>query len=524
MATQTLRVAYCPPLDEALFYAIAYEYDLPQEHQTLVGVLDSLKASAVEQENAEFDPSGTGGFGGPRDPPDYSASGRENESTSNGMTSITTALSDTKLAEDGGLGADLEHSSVEQKEAWLHAMFPSIPTSKLSKILQSHDGALDTATDELLNLSFLSDEFEEEGPAEEIPPKGVDGFAEDRHGGGRKGRRKKKKRPAGLDESSRAGSAGSLLAESPVSTVNVWTTLNEEVDFICSRTNLQPETVKSVYHANGARLPATIRALATKEGAAYGNLEDADPIMDLQIAEFRSEYDHVSNAQLYGLLVLARNIPSAARELLEAMTTSTNVQKADKIYGLAPYAPVDVEKDNQPLQPSQAETWATVEHGHTRELATAHGLAANQAFAQAAAAYKRGKSDRLMGGAAAYYASVGHERAKAAKELQQAAANAHVTAQSTPTVLDLHGVSVADAVRIASYKTHSWWDQLGDAKYARGGGGPVQAGYKIVTGVGSHSKNHAPRIGPAVSKMLINDGWRVEIGHGELIVTGKARR
>ena len=85
-------------------------------------------------------------------------------------------------------------------------------------------------------------------------------------------------------------------------------------------------------------------------------------------------------------------------------------------------------------------------------------------------------------------------------------------------------MSVADAIRIASDRTSAWWEGLGDTKYAPGGGGPARSGYRIVTGIGSHSKNHAPRIGPAVAKMLVREGWRVEVGHGELIVTGKARR
>jgi hypothetical protein len=91
-------------------------------------------------------------------------------------------------------------------------------------------------------------------------------------------------------------------------------------------------------------------------------------------------------------------------------------------------------------------------------------------------------------------------------------------------VLDLHGVSVADATRIARNRTGAWWDGLGDAKYAPGGGGPARSGFRIVTGIGSHSKNHAPRIGPAVTKMLVKEGWKVEVGHGELVVVGRVRK
>jgi hypothetical protein len=31
-------------------------------------------------------------------------------------------------------------------------------------------------------------------------------------------------------------------------------------------------------------------------------------------------------------------------------------------------------------------------------------------------------------------------------------------------------------------------------------------------------------LGPAVGKMLIREGWKVEVGNGVLVVTGVARR
>ena len=451
-----------------------------------------------------------------KDATDTSRSNAE-DTLSNGVTSITTGLSELKWDTTDNLGHGLQDSSLELKMSWLQNMFPGIPKRELASVLASHEGSLDSTTDELLNLSFLNQGYEEEQDEIHVP-KGVDGFAGDLQPR-RKSRRQRKTR---TNESSRASSASSSLYDSETVPVNVWSTMSEDVEFICSRTKLHPQSVRSEYHSNGARLSTTIHALVTKEAAAYRRTAETDDILELQIAEFQSEFEHVPRSQMFGVLALTRNIPSAAQELLEVMTPVEDTTKPGKLYGVAHYAPVDL-KENRPSEqsPISKSTTATTQ---PRASAAAQRLVAHQNFSQASAAYRRSKSKPLYGGAAAYYADVAHEQLKASKEAHTAEADFLVSQQSSSTLLDLHGVSVQDAVRIASTKTQRWWDSLGDAKYASGGGGPARAGYKIVTGVGTHSKNHAPRIGPAVSKMLIREGWRVEIGHGELIVTGKSRR
>lgn len=510
-------MAYCPPLDDALFYGIVSDYDLPQDQAALTAVLDSLKASAIEQEDTEFDPSGTGGSRQTRDATDTTRSSPE-DTLSNGVTSITTGLSDLKWQKSDSLGHELDGSTPEQKTEWLERLFPDIPKRELGDVLDSHGGSLDKATDELLNLSFLRQEDEEQ-PAEDRPvPKGIEAFAEEaqvRRKGG-------KKRKARTNESSRATSASSSKYDPAPPPSNMWSTMSEDVEFICSRTTLHPQVVRSVYHANGARLGPTIRALATKEGSAYDSLAEVDPILELQISEFEAEFEQVPKSHIYGLLNLARNIPSATQELLKAMTTPTG-DHSGTLQVTPQYARPDL-KENTPMAASTSAPWTTTKCVSGRATASSYRLAAGQSFEQASAAYRKSRSDRLYGGVAAYHSEVGRERAKVARALQAAEADTLVARQSSSTVLDLHGVSVQDAVRIAASRTQEWWDSLGDAKYVPGGGGAVRAGFKIVTGVGSHSKNHAPRIGPAVSKMLIREGWKVEIGHGDLIVKGKNPR
>ncbi|KAL2431763.1 hypothetical protein ABEF95_013674 [Exophiala dermatitidis] len=517
---EALQVKYCPPLDDALFYVIASDYDLPRDRDALIEVLDSLKASAIEQENADFDPSGTGGHGHVIDTTDTTRSSPE-DTVSNGVTSITTGLSELKWQNSEGLGQDLDGSTSEQKTSWLQRLFPDIPKRELADVLDSHNGSLDKATDELLNLSFLREE--DDGQTAEDAPvlKGIDAFAEEVQSK----RKSRKSRKTRTNESSRTSSIGSATHEGEHKPTNIWSTMSEDVDFICSRTTLQPQVVRSTYHANGARLGATIRALAKKEASTYESLEEIDPVIELQIAEFQDEFDQVPKSQIYSLLTLARNIPSAAHELLKAMTAPTGTRSPVALQVTAQYAPPDLkDKESENTPSSGSSSWTTAQYGTGRATAATFRRAANQSFDQASAAYRRSKSDRLYGGVAAYHSEVGRERAMAAKALQAAEADALVASQSTSTVIDLHGVTVQDAVRIAASKTQEWWDNLGEAKYAPGGGGPVRAGLRIVTGVGSHSKNHAPRIGPAVSRMLIREGWKVEIGHGELVVKGKTRR
>lgn len=511
---QTLRQKYCPPLDDALFYAITSDYDIPRDIALVTEILDGLRLSAVEQEDLEFDPSGTGGSRDIGPGAHNSHSSPERESGSHDVTSAATGLTDYHDSGERVAGEEIQNLPPEEKERWLQKLFPNIEKNEIRRKLKAHDGSIDKVIDELLNLSFLD---HEDSPR----PKGVDGLADEGQAKQRKGRSKRKAR---VQDSSRASSTTSTLSGTSTQVANVWGSLSDDVEFICSRTALLPQTVKSAYHANGARLSTTVRALSEKEGQVYRKTDEVDPNIQLQIADFKAEFEQIPDATIYGTLVLARNIPSAAYELFEAMLRQDQRLQPETI-PIAQYVPLDLSESTPIAHRNESSApWTQVDYTQVRGLAIVNGAAASQAFNQASTAHRRGKSDRLMGGAAAYYASVGHERLKAAKEYQAGAADALVSGQSSSTVLDLHGVSVAEAVRIASQRTRYWWQSLGDAKYASGGGGPARAGYKIITGIGSHSKNHAPRIGPAVSKMLVREGWRIEIGHGELIVTGKARR
>lgn len=506
---------YCPPLDESLFLAMVADYNLslPDQRRSVIDTLSVLKKSAIEEDNADFDPTGTGGFrDGVQDHESTpSRSTPEDGSTSNGVKSITTGISSLQAGDPSAIGIDLENQSQEDKLKWLYETFPNIIPFETSNMLKKYNGNLNHAVDNLLTFSFL--------------PKGVDGFGQQEHlASARKGRSKKKLRTT---DSSQTSSVTSQYAESPLQAANnIWDSATDDVEFICARTTLDAKTVKSVWHANGTSLPATIRALAIKQAETLPALDDAEATIQVRVVDLKQDFQKVPEAQLFGLLDLARNIPSAAHELAEEMVTILHPDTIPlgKVNGYVQYTPVKLDALTE--RPSTPSRWTPVPPSpfatHSSQVAN-HSHAASTAFQKAGSAFRRGKSDRLMGGAAAYYAQVGHGHMKLAKEQTAASADATVAAQSSSDHIDLHGVSVVDAVRIARARTEDWWESLGDAKYYSGSNNAARGGFRIVTGVGKHSKDGALRIGPAVSKMLMREGWKAEVLAGEIIVKGKGR-
>lgn len=127
-----------------------------------------------------------------------------------------------------------------------------------------------------------------------------------------------------------------------------------------------------------------------------------------------------------------------------------------------------------------------------------------------------------MGGAASYYSSVGRDASASLRRHEAAAADALVTIQSKPGEVDLHGVTVKDAVSIARARVENWWEQQG-REWARQGK-VMGGGLRVITGAGRHSEGGRGRLGPAVGGMLVREGWKVEVGNGVVEVVGRARK
>jgi hypothetical protein len=137
---------------------------------------------------------------------------------------------------------------------------------------------------------------------------------------------------------------------------------------------------------------------------------------------------------------------------------------------------------------------------------------------------RKANSDNLLSGAAAYYSQLGRDAHASLLSASAAEADTLVESQSSPTRLDLHGVSVKDAVRIASVNVRRWWEGLGESRVRAGGGkNGVGEGYRIITGLGRHSEGRRARLGPAVCRKLVEEGWKVEVWSGSLTIMGRRK-
>ncbi|OXV06352.1 hypothetical protein Egran_05880 [Elaphomyces granulatus] len=555
---QDLESLFCPPLDPALFSAVVSDFDLakPEDIRHLREILDTLKTLADEQQDLPFDPSGTSGAGSADfDDTDATLSEQvasQTETSRSPETDTTSLQSDFSSLDIGrnqrrrinvskfspnhtawdnedaiGLLALLGMRE-EEKMAYLAGMFPFMDIYTINHTFMKCDKDLDRSMDVLLNLSFFEEQSSGDDNNRILIPKGIDGFAGELHGGGGKRKGKRRRKTNRTLHPSRLDSAAPPREEDPIA--NKWDAMKEDVEFICCRTFpiLQRETVASAYHSQGASLPATIKYLATLNAPRSMQEILNRPILAAQVAELTQNFATVSLTDLAGLLRITRSSISAANELATAMLRvppRLNVSEAIQITIPAPApasAPAVDFNVKKPVSRT-ARPKSDTDYNSASSTASSHFIAGAEAFSKASAAYRRGKSDPLMGAVAAYYSTVGRNHIEKAREEAAAAADALVDSQSMSEVLDLHGVTVQEAVRIASGRVTRWWESLGDSKRIFNKG-PARNGYRIITGVGRHSRDRMPRIGPAVGKQLAREGWKVEVGQGVLTVTGVTRR
>lgn len=536
---QELEKEYCPPVDSALFAAITTDFDLtnPDEVKSLRETLDSIKELAIQQEGLPFDPSGTA-----NDHLDVADTGASSSATGQGTLlthsdgtsqeshffldgsdtrsskSQTTCHSTYTIAADGSV--QLIGGSDQDKVNLLLDMFPDISPFNVEQSLKKSNGDIDKSMDILLNLSFFDQAKTDEDQV--VIPKGLDGFmAEIPDIGRQKGRKKKR------NKNNKVSFVPTLPTDDPPAT-NKWETGQADVEFICSRTpDLPRHKVASAYTANNRSLSATIKALALAH--AVDDISEAElaPVLQSQLDELVGDYPNVSQATLVGLLRITRNMISAANELAaEMIHQPSDISVSDLIKITAPKLNLDDEADDvhTPSPQNKENFRSALDYKSEQAAANVYFAAKSTANMQAAQAARKAKSDPLYGGASHYYREVAQQNRELAMRHLSAASERLVDSQSSNGDVDLHGCQVPQAIRIARERAEAWWDGLGDTKHVRGGGKHVHGGFKIITGVGLHSRDGKSRLGPAVSKALISDGWRVEVGRGFVTVVGVARR
>jgi DNA-nicking Smr family endonuclease len=453
-------------------------------------------------------------------------------------TTDPTTISMASLRVDDDTDEDLS-----EEMCMLRAMFPMMSLYTLQKTLEKCEGDHNRATDELLNRTFL-----EENGEHGMKGKGVDGFGEDANGfqnGGRKRKKNKGKAAAvnGISTAVRFPSDRRRMSLPPEGTentpiaprVSVWDKKNEEVEYISKCLGLPKRVVTSAHHANGGSMPRTVVYLLGQYGEeATGDTEEHLAELAELIDEFGSDVKPVyldrllrlckdNKAAVFQLAeLLRRNIPNTG--LLEVSTNRTvsasSAKPTMRTNAARAHRPHDEEKwtvvgTSMRSTPSSPTFCRPLNYASAAQISGTYRAARNEAFQKAAASYRRSRSDKLMGGAAAFYADLGHDYNSKTKEYENIAAERYVTENSSDGVLDLHGVTVAQAVRIAKERTTRWWVETKPDEKGRG----VRP-FRIVTGLGRHSKGGEAKLAPAVTKMLQREKWNIGIGQGEILVYG----
>ncbi|KAI9769080.1 MAG: hypothetical protein M1840_004431 [Geoglossum simile] len=521
-----LEREYCPPLDAALVLAILLDYDLttdPAVNQART-TLDHLKAQAIAEESTGFDPSGTSANFDHPIAVEAGGGGIERARSLGWSRSAETDQTDPSRShsepswgpegtESDGLGdvqteyaAELEALDDQGKRAVLKEMFSKLKPFSVENTLRKCQGNFQRTVEELLNRTFFEDAVGE--GEERINIRSVDAFAED--SGGNIGTRKNRKRARRRQGHTKGSSAS---ADEP-SVANEWERMSKDIQFIASRIHKTTGEVSSAYHANGASLPKTIMAMLS--GVDNPTATAEEPFIRQNAFELCQEFPTISSTHAITLIRLTHPSTSAAHELaLQLIAKPEDSSPTGRIQIITQYPPIETSSP-QPLPLKNQSPQSTTPNAAT--LTTVSSLKRDTAFAQASAAYRRGKSDPLMAAVASYYGDLGRDHDAAARAYYTAAADALVEAQSSDNMLDLHGVSVKDAVRIAREKVRIWWVGLGERSI--GGRASMGLRYKIITGVGRHSEGGKGKIGPAVVKMLMREKWKVEVGAGVVFVTG----
>lgn len=508
------------PVDSSVVRALMSDIDYtdPVEVGNIRQTLAVLMEDAVTQEaNTSFDPSG---MSGPvqqgsrgRRAQEYGTSGRTTSSLSGETDSTSLSHGRSSISLDSGAGSnettgsnefldDAENLDTPDQIARLAAMFPNTDVSHIEYHLRKHKGNFLHTMDELLNQEFLVDE--------KAAVRGIDGFAKEdnshRGRGSKKGKKNKKRFISTEDEDV-------IPSKSMATPANKWEIATADIQFIVSRTGLSEKTVSSVYHANGASKQKTILALIDQ------NVDEMDTHSDdwglhTSSMELSNEFHPLTFLQAASLLRMTARSTSKAHELAKALLAQPSASSGTPDRIIPQYLPVKLTSDapSPPsnLSPPSALLPISIGAGSAAALATQR----SEQYAKASEYHRKGRSDPLMNAAAVVSAENGRAAHSLFQRTVAAEADALVARDATSTRVDLHGVSVKDATRIASERVRAWWHDRVE--------GRLRGDYTIITGVGLHSVDGKAKIGPAVGRMLMREGWVFVAGHGSITVTGVA--
>ena len=300
----------------------------------------------------------------------------------------------------------------------------------------------------------------------------------------------------------------SSRSQSPVR--SRWDMLDAQIAFLSQSLSLPTTKVRSAFHLNTSSLPRTLRDLLKDIPM---DRYDRDIIANLKASFKRVDEDSLrrivvgTNHDLECAMELAR-ILDHDRYYLNSTMSATRPKNA-----LA--ATTDLKN---PQTSSRIQDDGEGSYDDMSSLRSYYLSKRNEAFAAASQSYRKSKSDSLRSGVAAYYATLGRDYDTKYRYYSHLAANRLVAERHTrPNELDLHGVSIKDAVRLVEEGVTAWWAKVGVIRER----GEVKAleSFVVIVGKGDR-KSGGSKLGPAVGGWLRRNGWGFHEAKGEIIVWG----
>jgi hypothetical protein len=526
---EALVAEYSSLLDEALVIALVSDHNLDDPAQLAQAreTLQTIAQDVPAEEATGFNPSGiadTLSSGEGTQDRGTQASNYEPSSHPQDTDSCCTAITSPNL-EATELPAPriraFEGQSDEYQVEQLHEMFADLKVHDIQLAFRKQQGDFQATLEHLLNIQYL------ESTGERL--KGVDSFFRpEGSASGKRKRRKKNKQQRG-EPTSAIDSSSSSTITSPSSPApqNQNDDEIQDILYVAEKLDLGFEEVHKVYCTTRSREQTIVKFLERymQEGARSNDHASQQLVHELSHA-----FKNIPEHYLVPLVALVGDVLRYLNEvatLLNPYFASLPPQRLALDYKLAPlvgeeiegFTPVDSKRkaaSYSPL-PSGVSTPKTPQ-SYTDALAKLNVAAAarSSSYANASSAYRKGGSNPLYRQAAAFYADQAKEQSYGVASARYAAADALVSSSAASDVIDLHGVEVADGVRIAKERVRAWWQNLGEYRAQE-----ARRGFTVITGLGRHSAGGVSRLRQNVAAALIEDGWRVSVETGRFRVTGR---
>ncbi|CAO3608579.1 unnamed protein product [Mucor hiemalis] len=508
-----LQSTFCPPLDPSLIQAIwndSYDYTASFE------ILTSLAKDA-----------------------DHTLDQQEVQQTMEKLD-----------LEEESITASSTSESDDENFTFLSLCFPSIPFQDLVEALEANDNDVEKATDVLLNKEFIQGVENDGG---QLLQKGdgnyVDG-KQQRKKGSNKSKAKKKKGTVWTSgqlpavSTTQGNTTIPMAVKKPViedddpyeelATVpfNCWHQYDSSVQLLQRYFSRVPQftLAASVQHCRG-NVIASVKAVMEK----YPDLKPEHEFtwsVVRDLSSLREELqaimvDRTPN-DVYRVAVGVVIQHEGQEKTLEQLTQigiehflSFDVNQLDleerlkKMAKESEFIRVKRKKNEIPVIPeyllmNNQKDYIEDDPEECRDIAMQLILERNELFRKAAAAYRQAKNKGPEGGIAFFYSDTARQIDSRAKDWNMRAARAtvrrHRIRHNDEYLLDLHGLTVAEAQVLIKEGVTQWWSRSQMQSTHR-----QFKPLKIITGVGKHSQYGESKLLPATTKLLKREGWLFEM-------------